>query len=194
MKKLSFFVGITLCIFAVLCPTHAHAATTMHIEGEMDTTPTMSTQPAKTVQVYTLPYPGLLPNNPLYFLKSFRDVLLEAMISDPSKKSQFYVLQADKFLAMSQQAFEQKNWPMTLQTTQMSLASIDKALGVDTAAMKKGVDMSLFMIDRLKESATYRHTIIHSYIDNAPSAEKDTWLHIEEQAHEQIEATSVFGK
>ena len=36
---------------------------------------------------YELPYPGLLPDSPLYFLKISRDRLIEFMIGDPIKKS-----------------------------------------------------------------------------------------------------------
>ena len=47
---------------------------------------------------YTLPYPGLLPDNPLYSLKVLRDRLISFFISDPLKRSSFDLLQADKRL------------------------------------------------------------------------------------------------
>lgn len=47
---------------------------------------------------YTMPYPGLLPDNPLYTFKVFRDRLVSFFISDPLKKSSFDILQADKRL------------------------------------------------------------------------------------------------
>lgn len=50
---------------------------------------------------YALPFPGMLPNNPLYFIKSFRDMLIEKLISSDVKKAEFYILQADKRLQMS---------------------------------------------------------------------------------------------
>ncbi len=51
----------------------------------------------KTID-YTLPYPGLLPDNPLYFLKAIRDRVIEFLISDPIKKANFELLQSDKRL------------------------------------------------------------------------------------------------
>lgn len=45
---------------------------------------------------YTLPYPGLLPDSPLYFLKVLRDKILAFFISDPVKLSSFDILQSDK--------------------------------------------------------------------------------------------------
>lgn len=47
---------------------------------------------------YTMPYPGLLPDNPLYSLKVFRDKFISMFISDPLKRSSFDLLQADKRL------------------------------------------------------------------------------------------------
>jgi len=47
---------------------------------------------------YILPYPGILPDNPLFFLKNVRDRIIELMISDPVNKGEFYILQADKKL------------------------------------------------------------------------------------------------
>lgn len=45
---------------------------------------------------YDLPYPGLLPDNPLYFLKTFRDKIIELLITNPEKKAEFYLLSSDK--------------------------------------------------------------------------------------------------
>ena len=47
---------------------------------------------------YELPYPGILPDNPLYFLKVARDRIVGLLISDPLKKAEFDLLQADKRL------------------------------------------------------------------------------------------------
>lgn len=47
---------------------------------------------------YALPYPGILPDNPLYSLKASRDRIISFFIADPVKKSEFDLLQADKRL------------------------------------------------------------------------------------------------
>ncbi len=62
----------------------------------------LSSESAGLTQVetvdYTLPYPGILPDNPLYPLKAFRDRMVSVLIADPVKKSLFNLLQADKRL------------------------------------------------------------------------------------------------
>lgn len=52
---------------------------------------------AKNVD-YELPYPGLLPDSPIYFLKIMRDKMAGFLISDPLRKAEFNLLQADKRL------------------------------------------------------------------------------------------------
>lgn len=47
---------------------------------------------------YTLPYPGILPDNPLYGLKTLRDNVIGWLIASPIKKATFDVLQSDKRL------------------------------------------------------------------------------------------------
>jgi hypothetical protein len=47
---------------------------------------------------YTLPYPGILPDNPFYMLKTARDNFIGLLISDAKKKAEFNLLQADKRL------------------------------------------------------------------------------------------------
>ena len=56
-------------------------------------------EPTPTPIDYQLPYPGLLPDNPLYFLKVLRDRLITFLIADPLKKAEFNLLQADKHAA-----------------------------------------------------------------------------------------------
>ncbi len=50
---------------------------------------------------YTLPYPGLLPDSPLYKLKTLRDIVIGWFISDPTQKASFDILQSDKRYAGS---------------------------------------------------------------------------------------------
>lgn len=45
---------------------------------------------------YPLPYPGILPDNPLYPLKMARDKIILFLINDPDKRVEFNLLQADK--------------------------------------------------------------------------------------------------
>lgn len=50
---------------------------------------------------YTLPYPGLLPDHPLYFLRALRDSIQKLLVSKPEEKADYYLLQADKAVSAS---------------------------------------------------------------------------------------------
>lgn len=56
----------------------------------------MQQAPQTATVDYSLPYPGLLPDNPLYFLKATRDRVVSFFIKDSMKKASFDLLQADK--------------------------------------------------------------------------------------------------
>lgn len=64
-------------------------------------TPSTSSARFPGVEEYVLPYPGILPTHPLYKVKELRDKIIDLLIVDPVRKSEFYVLQADKWLAAS---------------------------------------------------------------------------------------------
>lgn len=57
---------------------------------------------------YQLPYPGLLPDSPLYKIKVLRDRIIEFLISDPIKKAEFDLLSADKRLSIGMALFDKK--------------------------------------------------------------------------------------
>lgn len=80
---------------------------------------------------YVLPYPGMLPTNPLYFLKSFRDSLIGFIISDPLKKAEFELLQADKKLAAAQFLLKEPG------NTDRALNSVEESEGHFVTAFKK---------------------------------------------------------
>lgn len=65
---------------------------------------------------YQLPYPGILPDNPLYNLKTLRDKLQSFLISSPSKKSEFDLLQADKRLSIAIELFNLKKYDLAEST------------------------------------------------------------------------------
>ncbi len=51
--------------------------------------------------IYFLPYPGILPDHPLYFLKNLRDKVQEFLNRDNLKKARLYLLHSDKKAAMA---------------------------------------------------------------------------------------------
>jgi len=97
--------------------------------------------PPKEPVDYTMPYPGLLPDNPLYPLKILRDQFVTFLISDPVKKSEFDLLQADKHIQAGYLLIV-KEKKVVLATTTISKGNnyFDQALTSAEEAKKQGMD------------------------------------------------------
>lgn len=71
--------------------------------------------PKPTIQ-YNLAYPGILPDHPLYKLKTLRDKTSAAFIKDPKKKIEFYLLQTDKGILASAMLVDRKKIDLATHT------------------------------------------------------------------------------
>ncbi len=63
---------------------------------------------------YALPYPGILPDHPLFFLKQVRDAIVERLISDPLRKAEFFAVQSDKAVNTAIFMMGKKNTPLVI--------------------------------------------------------------------------------
>lgn len=77
---------------------------------------------------YELPYPGILPSSPFYPLKLIRDTISDFLISDPSRKSEFYIHLADKRIAAVVVLFENGEKELANETLTKSLDYHEKAV------------------------------------------------------------------
>lgn len=91
---------------------------------------------------YLLPYPGILPGNPLYFLKDIRDAIVGFLISNPVKKAEFDLLQADKHMQATVFLVDQKKESTLVFTTlKISEAHFAKAIMSAQDAKKQGISV-----------------------------------------------------
>ncbi|MBP9719232.1 MAG: hypothetical protein KBD46_02090 [Candidatus Levybacteria bacterium] len=98
MKKknhITTLVLFVLCVLLVLFPRVSFAQET-EMAGEMVIVSPPPIVTITPIPSYLMPYPGILPDNPLYGLKTLRDKFVSTMIGDPLKKVEFNLLQADK--------------------------------------------------------------------------------------------------
>lgn len=70
----------------------------------------------------SLPYPGLLPGHPFYLLKTSRDIISGFLISDPLKKAEFDLLQANKRVEASYLLLEKDTANIDISVTTFSKA------------------------------------------------------------------------
>ena len=69
------------------------------ISSAQQISPTLT--PTPSAVKYDLPYPGMLPDHPLYKLKVLRDKVVLLFIQDPIKKAEYHLLLADKRIHMA---------------------------------------------------------------------------------------------
>lgn len=96
LAVITFLVLVTARPVAAQTPT---VATVIAKEGTEGAKMEAATDAAKKKSNYQIVYPGLLPDHPLYFLKSLRDRIVDFLIADSLKKAEFSLSQADKHLA-----------------------------------------------------------------------------------------------
>lgn len=147
MKKI--IVLLFIILFLVTAQTsYAQETSIIPMASASAVTPTPEPIP------YQLPYPGLLPDNPLYFLKTFRDRAVSFLISDPLKKAEFNLLQANKRLQGGAYLMDKKPFDMSLVITTISKGQnyFEEAVVSVSDARKQGISI-LSMLDQLSISS-----------------------------------------
>lgn len=108
--------------------------------------------PVPSTVEYQLPYPGILPGSPLYSIKMVRDRIMEVLISDPIKKANFYLLQADKRTASALMLYEKGDDKMAETTLTKAQKYLEKSLVKAQEVKNSGKDAG-DIFARIKDSS-----------------------------------------
>lgn len=162
MKKLF----ICLIFFTLIFSQKAYAQT---ITLPM---PSPTATPSANQEInYSLPYPGLLPGSPLYFVKAVRDKIQEIFTTNPLKKSNFYLLQADKRLASGMLMFEKGDKKEAEKIISKSQNYLEKSM--DKAEQAKDSQESIIDITaKLKASSAKQELEISKLINKSDGETK----------------------
>lgn len=155
-----FFLLIVSILFLLLTPSVFAQEDGASQLADIKPSPTV-------VPEYQLPYPGLLPDSPLYFLKTFRDRIVDVLISDPLKKAEFNLLQADKRLSAGQYLFNNGKGELAESTISKGENYFADAIEKTKEAKKQGMDIN-YVTDRLFLSAK-KHIDILSQMEKKAS-------------------------
>ncbi len=136
---------------------------------EGDLSPSISPSPTPTPKPvdYQLPYPGLLPDSPLYFLKIGRDRIIDFLISDPLKQAEFDLLQADKRLNAGISLFDKGKADLAEVTISKGENYFEKAIQNIETAKKQGQDTSSFL-EKISRSSKKHQEVLKSLEKTAP--------------------------
>lgn len=116
---------------------------------------------------YQLPYPGILPDNPLYPLKVLRDKIYDFFLRDPLKKAEFRLLMADKRLFMAIMLADRKKIQLAQQTISKSSKYYEEAVLTLYKAQKEGREITELR-SRLIKAGEKHQEIILGLMEDSP--------------------------
>lgn len=121
------------------------------------------------VITYTLPYPGILPDNPLYPLKMLRDRIILFLITDPVKRARFNLLQADKRLQSGLYLYQhdKKKADLALSTMEKGANYFGQALDQTRELKQQKVDIT-DLINTLDNAARKHEQVLTQFIPTLP--------------------------
>jgi hypothetical protein len=160
MNRRTIFFVLTLLLVLLTIPSVTNAVQsakpTVSVQ-DVSTKVTGSTDAGELLtstkkSEYVLPYPGILPDHPLYFLKTVRDRIIELLVVDPARRAEFYLLQSDKWLSATQVLLEKGK--KDLAQTLLNNSSVRLALAIDqlTSLKGNGKPVPTGTIDRFKNA------------------------------------------
>lgn len=123
---------------------------------------------------YELPYPGLLPDSPIYFLRIIRDKTVSFLISDPLKKAEFNLLQADKRLNAGIYLFKKGKFSLALSTISKAENYFEESLEKARKARGEGMDIS-DIVRKLTNSARKHQEELSSLEEKSPQSFKESF-------------------
>lgn len=133
MKKV-----ILLCFFFLFFLISAPYS----LAEELEETATLSAEEQTLTEnkvEYALPYPGILPDSPFYFLKTARDKIVSFLISDSIKHAEFNILTADKRLSAGFYLANQRKFSLAEETISKGENYMEKAAAQIEEAKKQGI-------------------------------------------------------
>lgn len=130
---------------------------------------TSATPAAEPVQ-YDLPYPGMLPDNPLYVLKQVRDWILDKLIVDPVRKTEFYILQGDKRLAMGIMLFADGKNVLAEQVISKGEKHMNNAVQTLLVLKGQGKDVPAYITDHVTKALAKHAELLTSEIAKTTEA------------------------
>lgn len=165
---------VLLVAFLLLTRVPAFAQEVSSDSAGLSTVPTID---------YTLPYPGILPDNPLYPLKAFRDRMVSLLIVDPVKKSLFNLLQADKRLQSAVYLLyngDLKRIQLAETTISKGENYFEESVAQIVTARSRGRHVS-GEISRLAVAAAKHQEVLTQLQSQVPESEKDSFNHLKER-------------
>jgi len=122
--------------------------------------------------IYDLPYPGILPDNPLYSLKMIRDRMVDIATRDNTKKAELYLLYSDKRFASAIILANKGKFSLAISSLSKGEKYFSKIPILVSEAKKQGVSPNQSFLYRLKLSNDKHKEIIEDITKQPPQGEE----------------------
>ncbi len=122
---------------------------------------------------YDLPYPGMLPDHPLYVLKSARDAVMVFLTRDYIKKSELMLLLSDKHVAMAMALAKNGEWGDAAELLQQSEDMFDEMLTTLEESASQGVSPGEELIQQVTMSNEKHKEVIQQLLITSPQGSRD---------------------
>lgn len=132
--------------------------------------PTPTPTPKSKVD-YNLPYPGILPDSPLYFIKAVRDRVFEFFISDPVKKSEYYLLLSDKRLNTGLFLLDKGKTDQAVSTIEKGEKYLEKSLAEFDKSKAAGKDVAP-VLAKLSLAVLKHEEVLNEILEKVPDSAK----------------------
>ncbi len=124
--------------------------------------------------IYDLPYPGLLPDHPLYFLKAVRDKALDIFTREKIKKAELYLLLSDKRISMSMALVKKGKGNLAVTTLSKGEKYFLKIPDLLQESKKQGVSASSEFVQSLKLSNAKHLEVVENILKDLPAGESES--------------------
>jgi hypothetical protein len=123
---------------------------------------------------YTLPYPGILPDHPLYFIKAIRDKMMDVLTRDNIKKANLYLLFSDKRINMAIMLSKKGKNKLAVTTFAKGEKYFLKIPDLLLMSKKQGVAPSSELIENIKTANAKHREIAMELLKVSPAAQTRT--------------------
>lgn len=174
-KKLFLFIAV-ICVALVISPNIAHAEDLASSSAYVK---------------YDLAYPGMLPDNRLYKLKLIRDKITNFLISDPRRKVDFYLLQADKGILATAMLVDKNKTDLADQTALRSEHNMT-LINMQIPALRKKPDNAFFK--KLITASKKHQEVLSSLVKRLPKKKQDTFIMVLNFSKSNLATLERFSK
>lgn len=131
-----------------------------------------SVSPIEQTAEYELPYPGILPDHPLYFLKHWRDKTTEFLTRDDLKKADFYILLSDKSINASVELSKKGKNRLAIDSLIRGEKYESKVPNILRRLKQQGATSSPEFVNKIKNSNIKHKKIIQGLIDEMSAVDR----------------------